>query len=120
MIKKIWIIWTIVGLVVIIIWFIFQYRNINTCEENYRKEKLEEYYGIVDRKYVDQYNHSFKLVKLKFRTQIRTLHMNSDLSGLFEYIEKGDSLAKQSGQYDVEVYRDGELSKIFKINYDCP
>ncbi|MBK8806557.1 MAG: hypothetical protein IPO21_07905 [Bacteroidales bacterium] len=84
----------------------------------YEKDKSLVYFGKVINKYKDKKNHDFSLVIVENRGIVDTLDLTWDYTYLFEYIEINDSIKKDSGSYDVHLYRD-KIDNIFTLDYNC-
>jgi hypothetical protein len=117
-IKKIWNILTIIGLIVIVIWFIKQPSDHQICRNYYRKAKNYSYNGIVIKKYIDTENHSHKTIKLLRSGDTLTRIFTEDISGFYEYVQIGDNISKKEGSYDIKLFT-GREDTIFTLDYGC-
>ena len=114
--KKIWGILYIVGIIGVIIFFISQPSDDEICIQQYKKEKGIYYNGRVVAKYLDKANHNSKTLELSMKGE--KVNLDWDLSGLYEFVEVNDSIVKDTGNYEVRIYRDSDEYK-FIIDYGC-
>ena len=86
-----------------------------------RKLFIEETYdisftGVLNNKYWDKNDHNRAKIEILNMADTIIYDLQNDASGLFEYINKGDSIVKMPNSFDVRVYN---LSRdtIFKLNF---
>lgn len=113
--KIIWGILYFGGIVGVVIFFLSQPSSKELCYQQYEKEKNILYSGIVVDKYRDSTDHFDRKIELYKSTKIL---MEWDESGLYEFIQPNDSIVKDTGSYEVRVYRDSVEYK-FVIDYGC-
>ena len=113
--KIIWGILGIIGFILTLIFILSQPSNNEICLQQYEKERKKTYAGFVTDKFIDKEEHNYKTLILNKQ---QTIWMNWDVSGLYEFIEVNDSLSKDSGSYELKVYRDS-LEYSFNNNYGC-
>lgn len=113
--KIIWGILGIIGFILTLIFILSQPSNNEICIQQYEKERKRTYAGFVTDKFIDDKEHNYKTLILNKQ---QTIWMNWDVSGLFEFLEVNDNVVKDSGSYEVIVYRDS-LEYSFIINYGC-
>jgi hypothetical protein len=58
------------------------------------------------------------MLKIKYDGSTMDYNLVNDISGLFDYLQKGDSVVKNNGTYDVIVKRNNQ-SKNFFLDYGC-
>ena len=81
----------------------------------YEEAKDFNYSGTIHHAYLDTLNHNFRRVDLESG---KTVYLNIDRSGLFEYLEPGDSIVKTKGSYEVLLFRN-DLDTAFLMDYGC-
>jgi hypothetical protein len=86
--------------------------------DTYRQESFTVINGIVDSVYEDKKNHSQDMLKVKNGKDIQTIYLEYDRSGLFEYLNSGDSVIKEYKSYEVVVKRSNSV-KVFVLDYGC-
>lgn len=104
-------------LVAVAIGFYFSssnYQNKVVCD-TYEVFLDIEFSNIVEDKYLDQKHHMNRTIKINNREIIFTL----DESGFYEFVNEGDSLSKEKGNPKIEVYRQGQYIRAFKIDLGC-
>lgn len=93
-------------------------KNAAICkvEERALNEKL---IGVVSAKFRDSLNHDYETIEVdSFDSTYLSNIMVLDNSGLFDYIQKGDSIKKELGELEFYVSRNG-VTNLFELNYDC-
>ncbi len=117
LIVKIWLITGAIGLLFIIIWFS---QIIPTPEEDINMAvnayKIEEYEGLIVDKFIDRKEHNFKKVIINENNQQRVILFDIEISGLYDFLEIGDSIIKNKGELRVRVIRN-ELDTILKMKF---
>ena len=113
--KKLWRFLGIIGLIATLIFFLKQPSNNEICLQQYEKEKYNFFNGIVTNKFINKKEHNYKTLILDGK---RTIWMNWDLSGLYEFIQTNDSIIKNKGSYEVKLYRNSIEYK-FSIDFGC-
>lgn len=113
--RKIWGILYIIGIIGVVIFFISQPSSEKICIQQYEKEKSVYYDGIVTNKYIDSTEHNYRTIIL---SNHKSLWMDWDESGLYEFIEVNDSIVKDTGSYEVRLYRDS-IEYNFIIDFGC-
>lgn len=80
----------------------------------------EEVIGIVYSKYKLEWSRGEQTIKYRnLNDQIRYYEILGDNSGLWDFVQKGDSLYKPLNIKKMEVYRGGELVGEFFIDIGC-
>ena len=80
----------------------------------------EEVIGIVDSKKKLEWNRGEQTIVYKDSSnQIKYYEMLRDNSGLYNFVEKGDSLHKPLNVKNMKVYRSGELAGEFLMDIGC-
>ncbi|MEM8507827.1 MAG: hypothetical protein AAF717_08355 [Bacteroidota bacterium] len=96
----------IIGIIAVTVWYFLKVPSLKIAPEkiieNYKKEN---YSGVVVEKYIDDQQHGYHKVILMEKDEERTILLDDDISGLFNYIKKGDSLEKSSGSLRVKLKR---------------
>lgn len=82
----------------------------------YESLKYETFYGIVQEKFYDKKNHNHPPIILRNKFGKQYVLLVRDESGLFSYIESGDSISKPYGKYEVSLNRNG-ADTIFVLHY---
>lgn len=113
--KTVWAIWTILSLIGVIVFIILQPSSKKICIQQFEKERLISYDGVVKAKYLDSTEHYYRTVVLN---DSQFLLMNWDESGLYDFIQTKDSIVKNSGSYEVMLFRDS-MKYTFTIDYGC-
>lgn len=72
--------------------------------------------GKLDSKYLDTNYHNRPCLKIKDREKIIVYDIATDESGLFEYIQKGDSIIKLSNSLNVRV-SNSQKDTIFVLKF---
>ena len=105
-------------------WYIFLLFTILIgCIRSYcsavKNFKERESYSIVLDKYRISWNHNEAHFEVKDFCG-SSFKVNGDSSGLFDYVEVGDSIRKEANSFKATVYRKSDGSvKIFKMNFGC-
>lgn len=92
----------------------FQPSDKEIALSEFEKMKFQQYTGVVREKYREKNNHNFPLIIINNQYGNQKIYLTWDRSGLFEYIEKGDSIFKKYGKHEVEIKRQGKTIK-FKL-----
>ena len=77
---------------------------------------LLSFEGQLIEKYIDKENHEYKTCRIRESNDTLTVLLNFDQSGLFEYLNTGDSVSKVRGDSTVTVRR-GNHIKYFYLRY---
>ena len=88
------------------------------CKQGVELYKAKNFKGIVNKKYIDQENHSKKTIIVKENENEKTVILNADIGGVYEYITIGDTLTKNKGELFVSVKRNG-LDTIVNFKFRC-
>lgn len=119
-IKNIYKFYVVICLVVLAIWANDKIKNFGSCEDAMEMELLIDYSGNIVNKYIDSLNHLARTIKIKNeKGEMKKILMDWDKSGLFDYLDTGDSIVKVLDSYDVQVYKKNKL-RTFTIDYKCP
>ena len=109
----------LVSFLIVSVWLLNKINNHGSCNDAEEMEQKNYYNGVVIKKYIDKNNHNYKIVEIKgLDRQVHKELMDWDKSGLFEYIEKGDSIVKELNTLKVSVFRD-KVEFFFLIDYKC-
>lgn len=95
---------------------------------NFRQESLckttqmaqeKALFGVLEKKFRDKENHNYKTIIINNNEKnINSIIFVLDESEAYNYLQKGDSIAKTQNSLSVEVYR-GAIKKDFKLYYGC-
>lgn len=89
------------------------------CQKILKREKKMEVIGIVVKKYyVNQYMYPYLEIKLCSDSSTVKKSYYSELSGIFDYAEVGDSIFKHEGSLNYSIVRDSVV-KEFKFTMFC-
>ncbi len=111
------ILFTIIALVLVIILVNLFGPDYNEIKNQaYKSLQFDVYRGIVVEKYLDRDNHNYPSIRIMNEQGIQTVRLQLDKSGLYEFIEKNDSIVKEYGSYEVKVYRNNK-TKTFTLDY---
>ncbi|MEX2409798.1 MAG: hypothetical protein WD607_00260 [Candidatus Paceibacterota bacterium] len=66
----------------------------------------KEYSGIIINKYIDLEEHMNKKIIIKGEYVDRTILFNNESSGVFDFLQIGDSIIKKSESLEIQVFRD--------------
>jgi len=58
-----------------------------------------------------------RLFVKEYCSKIDVFRVSGDVSGLFDYVQVGDSLYKESNSFKVYIYRKGEDPRIFDMDF---
>lgn len=96
----------------ILIYAITYYNEIRLKEET---TKID-FKGIISAKYIDKSDHNRPKIEIKSSTKTIVYDLENEKSGLFEYVNKGDSIEKLSNSVSVHIF---SLSKdtILKLDF---
>ncbi|WP_373523870.1 hypothetical protein [Aquiflexum sp.] len=78
-----------------------------------------EVIGIVDSKKKLEWNRGEQTIMYKEENQIKSYEILRDESGLWDFVEKGDSLYKPLNDKRMKVYRNGDLAGEFLMDIGC-
>jgi hypothetical protein len=86
-----------------------------------RKFERNESCAVVKRKYRIEWNRNQPILKTDNTCRkVDNFFVTGDSSGLFEYVQVGDSLYKAANSFKVYVYRKGEKEpKVFNMDFGC-
>ena len=101
-----------------VVFFIVQILNQPSCLESYIKEKEIHFNGIITKKFIDKKNHNYPMIQILNKGMSLDYNLVHDLSGVFDFVEKGDKIIKNKGSNDVIVRRDGE-DILFVLDFGC-
>jgi hypothetical protein len=86
--------------------------NKEHMDEQKRELQLTILNDIVESKFIDSNNHSFRIIIFQNKKKFNLI--NSDTAGFFNYLLPNDSIVKDKGSDLVKVFR-GETIKEFKL-----
>ncbi len=85
---------------------------------SYENAKTVRFNGIVSEKYIDTHDHGLPIIVVLNNAGVKyTAEFLSDRSGVYDYINVGDSVWKYINSIDVHVKRDGKV-KVFTLDYN--
>ena len=81
--------------------------------------KLVEWNGTVMKKYDDKPNHNYETIEIQNHIESKTIqNWVVFANGNFDRIEVGDSIAKNKGETNVYLYKNGQEQKLL-VDYGC-
>ncbi len=86
------------------------------CLKRTEKYKQIDFQGVISNKYTE-FNHGAKVINILSPDTVK-LYRQTDHSGFYEIVQKGDSVTKNSGSLNIFVYRDTSKYK-FTIDFKC-
>jgi hypothetical protein len=95
---------------------VFQSCN-NRCDavKSVREREIE---GVIKKKYRLSWNHNSKELDIyKNSRKILGIYFFSEESGLWDFVQIGDSLHKERESFDVRIYRAGMNPQTFTLQY---
>lgn len=110
----------VIGLIFIIIVSIYLNRNQDEIRNNaFCKEYSEfldyEIYARIEKKFQDSDHHNNEtIIANEFK-----IVFAQDRSGFYKFVQEGDSLSKEKGNSKIEVFRQGQHIRTFKIDLGC-
>ncbi|MGQ1910811.1 hypothetical protein ACT3CE_13615 [Marinifilum sp. RC60d5] len=106
----------IIILIVIVVVNYFEPSSDEITKSAYESLKYEKFYGEVQEKFYDRKNHNHPTIILRNEFGMQDVLLVRDRSGLFNYIESGDSISKIYGKYEVRLKRIG-IDTVFVLSY---
>lgn len=82
----------------------------------YESLRYEKFYGIVQEKFNDRKNHNHPTLILKNEFGEQSILLVRDRSGIYNYVEPGDSISKEYGKYEVHLTRSSR-DTVFVLRY---
>ena len=107
----------LIGLIGIIAFLIFHNPKVD-CETIIKKEKTKSFEGVVIHKFIDSDNHNWKKVILRTDKGERTLFLNWESGGLYNYLKVGDFLKKEKNELKIHIHKP-TLDTIYQLEYHC-
>jgi len=106
---KVWVVLCIVGIPIILLWF----KSIIPTPVEHRNAVITAYRnlsfeGVVVEKFRDIDEHNFKKVILREDNASKTVLFNNETSGIYDFIEVGDSIIKEEGSLRIRLFRDSQ------------
>ncbi len=96
----------IIGIITVTAWYYLKVPPLKISPdkiiENYENES---YVGVVLDKYIDQEQHGYHKIVLKEKDGQRIILLDDEISSVFNYIKKGDTLQKVSGSLKIHLKR---------------
>jgi hypothetical protein len=106
---------------VIIIFLLLDYFNVgagSNCRRRTKRIEVSKIEGVVLNKYLDKNNHMFETLILMDNDKNTYITLPDDESGIFNFIEKEDSLLKEQGTLKCKVKKKG-IDYYFIIDLGC-
>jgi hypothetical protein len=73
--------------------------------------------GVISKKYINKKQHNYPILEvMKSDNKIQEINLSTDNSGLFEYVQKKDSVVKMRGSLDVHVFKNS-IDKVFTLTW---
>mgnify|MGYP005992288091 CR=1 FL=1 len=88
------------------------------CKQGVELYKIKEFKGKVLKKYIDKNNHQNKTLIVEENSDEKTVILNADIGGIYEYISIGDSVSKNMGELFVLVNRN-KTDTIINFKFRC-
>lgn len=88
------------------------------CKQGIELYKGHFFKGIVKEKYIDKENHMNKTVIIKNKTFEKTIYLDADIGGVYDYIVVGDSIEKKEGELFVRISRQNK-DTIINFKFNC-
>ena len=110
------------GIIFIILFLIFIWLQPSIKDINcshFKTLKNVSYKGVVINKFIDSTQHNYPIVVVRqIDNSIYKFDLTHDRSGLYRFLQIGDSIVKSKGAYNIEVIRSG-MERIFILDYGC-
>jgi hypothetical protein len=112
-----WPIWyKIISLIFVVCFFIYHFKShSDLINEKYNRDVMKNIDGIILDKFIDNQNHMHKTCLIKGDDTIKFI-FDTDKSGVFNFLNIGDSIRKPIGDSTIIVKRDKILSR-FTLKY---
>jgi hypothetical protein len=116
---KIWKISAIIGFFGVIYWFSAEVPSPKrSLEEVIDVYKAKEFSGIVTKRYIDVKEHGYHKIILNDNGKEEVVILDWEKGGLFNLIEVGDTLNKESGKLNIHLKREG-LDTIINMQFSA-
>ncbi|PKP11530.1 MAG: hypothetical protein CVU09_01495 [Bacteroidetes bacterium HGW-Bacteroidetes-4] len=93
------------------------FRN-NACKTLTNRVKEQNFVGVLNDKYQNKKSHLDETLIIDNNGKMLKLIVPTDKSGLYTFIEVGDSISKEKESMECYVKRDG-IIKRFEIDFGC-
>jgi hypothetical protein len=108
----------ILSVLFIIFFFVYHYKSPSTIRsKKFDRDVLAAFNGVVLGKYIDTKNHNYKTCLILAAHDTIKVLLDFDRSGLYSYLNEGDSIMKSSGNSKIIVIRNN-ISKEFVLRYE--
>jgi hypothetical protein len=105
-------------LITILVFYLFIPSEKEICLKAFSDALKLEFKGTVREKFIDNNNHLAPTIIVESGKDSIKITDYRDRSGLFEYLEKGDSIIKSNNSPLITVKRN-DVNSSFTITYDC-
>lgn len=118
--KKNKLVYYLIAIPILAIFIFYQINKYGSnCQKFSNDVNSHEFSGVVVKKYYDKKNHDYHTVEYKQADLIvHKLTYPNDRSGLFNFLNKGDSIVKLSGSSKVIVNRKDKAFEFF-LDFGC-
>ncbi len=90
----------------------------NGCHTLTERMRAARFCGIVDEKYLDKKSHMDETIIVNNKKSEIMMIIPNELSGLYEFIEVGDSIFKEKESMECYIKRES-ITKRFEIDFGC-
>jgi hypothetical protein len=106
--------YVILSTVFVLVFLIYHFKSDSTIKDSVFKQDIKlSFRSVLKDKYIDTENHNYKTCILLEGTDTLTLFLDFDKSGLFNYLEVGDSVFKNSGDSLIIVKRRDDIRHFY-------
>jgi hypothetical protein len=107
-----------------IVLFLIILLNLDSCVtycDAIEDVKNMEIDGVILKKYILPLNkHSKELDFANHSGQGNNIYLRGDKSKFWEFVQVRDSIHKEKGSFQIDVFRRGTKVRSVKLDYDCP
>lgn len=106
---------SVVAILGIAIYLIFGPSFQDEICQNFEQAKELKFQGVVQNKYIDKDEHSYPIIEIKqFNNENSRLNLTNDKSGLFDFLQIGDTVIKKTGT----TFRVKKANRWHEMNID--
>ena len=97
--------------------FIYHYESTDSFfRKKFNKDIAKNLKGIVIKKFIDKEEHLLETCIIKSENEYERFIFDLDKSGVFDYVQVGDSIYKPKGDSTIVIIRDKQISH-FTLEY---